>query len=126
MWLEISKEIDRLEYCPILRGPTCRTYDSIKRIQISRDAILSKKRLIELSLVDEGAAAKGRLSAELLEYKLLDWVIEESPTSAQARFAGVTRAPGDADAGSKRLVISLRHAGLNPFVTRNDQSDSVL
>src|SRR5271155_3291327 len=118
--LEIAKEEDGLECRPVHRTFSRGVEDSVKRIQISRGAVLAQKRLVKLRLVDKGASAERRLSAELFEHKLLDWVIEEAPTGANAGLAGVAGTPGDTDAGSKCLVISLGHAGGNAGVTGND------
>src|ERR1700678_22110 len=126
MRLEISEKEDRLKCCPILRVPSLGADDSVKRIQISRGAILAKKRLVKLRLVDKGAAAEWRLSAELLQHQLLDRIIEKSPTSSNTGLTGVSRTPGKADAGSNRFVRRVGHARLNSRVSRNNQADCVL
>src|ERR1700683_402659 len=118
--LEIAKEKDGLECRPIHLTSSRGVEDSVKRIQIRGGAVLAQKRLVKLRLIDKGASAEGRLSAELFQDKLLDRVIEEAPTGANAGLAGVAGTPGDADAGSECLVIGLGHAGRNMGVAGND------
>src|ERR1700691_547111 len=126
MRLEITEQIDRLKDCPILRSPSLGIENSVKGIQISSGTVLTKKRQVELCLINKGASTKRRLSAELFQYQLLNWVIEQSLTRPNARLARVTRTPGKTDAGSKCLVIGLGHARRNAGVTRNDQSHRIL
>ncbi len=118
--------IDRLESCPILSAAALGADDTVKRIRISGDTILTEKRQVKLRLGDSAATSERRLSAELRQHELLDRVIEKSPARANAGLAGIARTPGNADAGSKGLVISLSHARRNAGVARNDQPDRVL
>ena len=54
-----------------------------ERIGIRKSPLWSEKRSIEESVERESASAERRLSAELLQHKLLDRIIEEPPTGAE-------------------------------------------
>src|SRR5271169_2791432 len=126
MRLEIAVQNDRLESGPILSHAALGADDTVKRIQISGDTVLTEKRQVKLRLGDSAAPTKWWLSAELGQHKLLDRVIEKSPAGANAGLAGIARTPGHADAGSEGLVIGCSHARRNAGVARNDQPDRVL
>src|SRR5271170_569301 len=126
MRLEIAEQINRLESCPILSSTARRRDHPAERIQVGRHAILAEKRQVELRLGNSRATSKRWFSTELCEHQLLDWIIEKSPSAANAGFAGVTRTPGDTHTRSKSLVISLRHARRDTGVPWDDQSNRVL
>src|SRR5580698_1153774 len=132
MRLEIAEQIDRLESCPILTGAARRSDNTVKRIQIgsadlcNRIVVLTGERQVELRLRESCAASKRRIRTELRQHQLFDRVIEQPPTGANTRLAGVSRTPGNADARRKSFVISLGHTGRNSSIARDDQSDRVL
>src|ERR1700757_4038461 len=78
MRLELSKQQNWTEYGPVHRLSSCGIQYSIEGIRIDSTSILTKKRQIELSLHRESTAAEWRLRTELLQYKLLNWVIEQA------------------------------------------------
>src|ERR1700741_2450980 len=114
--LELSEQRVRAKHSPVHRLPSFRIKDSIhpgkrvqsERIRIREASALVQERLVKQSVERERAPSKGRLSAELLEHELLDWVVEHAPTGANARLAGSSRTPCDADSWSNGFVIFLR------------------
>ena len=87
-------------------------------------AILADERRVEHGVGQDGAAAEGRLGAELLENQLLDGVVEHAETRADAGFS--SRATGSrpmTTARGKRFVVSLGHAGGNSSVARKHQTE---
>src|SRR5215813_9445327 len=122
MRLKLSKQQNRTECRPVDGLPPHWVQDSIERIGIDRCSILPKKRQVELSIDRESTAAKWWLCAELLQYELLNRVVEQAPSCANARFARCTRTPSDADARSESLVISLSKASWHPLVAWNQQT----
>src|SRR5580704_7705818 len=87
---KLAEEGHRSELRPIHRLATRRIQDAIERIRKHIAALVDVGSLQE-RIRDEIAAAKWRLSAELLENELLDRVIENAITHADAGLAGATR-----------------------------------
>jgi hypothetical protein len=84
----------------------------LKGLGKRRLAVLAQERRVKLGVEHEGAAAKRRFRAELLEDQLLDGIVENSEARADAGLAGATkqlakdsilgvRTPGHADARRK-------------------------
>src|SRR5260370_7534096 len=97
-------------------------------IRMHTAGLVHERRLQEIA---ENAltAPEWRLGAELLEYELLDWVVENSISHADARFsrsAGQlgqpsimrTRAPVKAKPPRKRFVVAPGHPIGHPLFTR--------
>src|SRR5580704_7395365 len=105
---------------------------STERIR-GQNAILTEIGKIEERVSDERAAAKGRLGAELLENELFDRIVENSESSADARFIrtsrefgepslGPPRTPSDADPRSKSLVVCGSQAARYTLIAGEYQS----
>ena len=132
MRLEIAVQINRLEYRPVLRSTSFRIEHSVERIQIRQAGLrrrivaLIGKRQIKLRLRKRRASAKRRLSPELCQHQLFDWVIEKSPARANAGPPRTTRTPRDTDSRRKCLVISRGHSRRNARIARNHQPNRIL
>src|SRR5215469_385495 len=119
MRLELSKQENWTEYRPVHRLSPHRIKYSIEWIRIHSTSILTKKRQVELSVHGESTAAEWRLCAELLQYELLNRVIEESPASTNAGLSRRSRTPRNTDARSKGFVVSLSKSSRNSLISRN-------
>src|ERR1700722_4903694 len=98
-----------------------------------RAAALKFERGVEFSLRKERTAAKWWLRAELFEHQLFDRIIKDAEASPNTHFSGAarnfgdqsiagSRAIGDADAGSKRLVVRCGQAAWNARVAGEYQA----
>ena len=85
--LELSKQQDRTEYRPVHRLAPWRIQDSIERIGIYRCPILPQEGQVELGVNGESTSAEWRLCTELLEYQLLNWIVEHAPSGTNAGLA---------------------------------------
>src|SRR5277367_2694270 len=109
------------------------TNDALKDIGYLR-AILQQERSIEVWIRERNAAAERRFSAELFEDQLLNRVVENPETCANAQLPwppaqfrnpairGIG-APGDSDARSKRLVVGGREAAGYTRVSWENQTE---
>ena len=90
--LHLSEQRVWTEHCPVCRLVPRRIENAIHAAQlrqaegigVSETSALVTKRLIQQSIEGECAPTKGWFSAELLQHKLLNGVIEQSPTCADA------------------------------------------
>src|SRR5262249_19031431 len=89
---------------------------------ISEASALVLKWLVEKSIERECASAEGRFSAELLKNKLLNGVVEQSPTSPDASLTRSSRAPSYSDSGRERLVVRLRQGVWYARISWDDQA----
>src|ERR1700732_3111629 len=117
MWLEISKIRSAEEPGPIERLAARRIQYAGERIRMDSTVLAHKGHLQERA-GNGFTASEGWLGAELLQYKLLDRVVENSVPHADARFSrsagqlgqpAITRsrAPVKAEAWGKSFVVCL-------------------
>src|SRR5690348_15184832 len=78
---------------------------------------LCGKRHSEEALCDSRAAAEWRLSLELFQHELLDWVVKDAIAHPDAGFARASWAVGKPDARGKCPIVGLRQARRNAFVS---------
>src|SRR5580693_8267922 len=86
MWLEISKIRGAEEPGPVDRYTARRTQDTSERIRMDTSGLIHEGRLQEIA-ENTFTAPEGRLSAKLLEYELLDGIVENSISHADARLS---------------------------------------
>src|SRR6185437_2321955 len=91
-------------------------------IGIRKTPALVEKGSIEERVEREGASTERWLGAELLQHKLLNRIIEQSPSSLNGGLARTSRTPGDSDSRSKGFVIGLRQGIRNAGISRDDQA----
>ena len=121
VWLKLAEEQNRTESRPIDRLAAWRVQDSIERIRVREGSALVLERPVEQSSHREGAAAERRFGTELLENKLLDRIVEKSPTCTNAGLARVSRTPSNSNARSECFVVGLCQAVGYASISRNDE-----
>src|SRR5579862_1110200 len=101
MGLKFAEQQHRPEICKInaARRPTGReTARCLRGLGNNRpervgsiSARLKFERQVKQSIREKAAAAERRLSTELFKHQLFDWIIEETVTHSDARFAWPSR-----------------------------------
>ena|SRR5207248_7891698 len=131
MRLKLSEQRIRTKHSPVHALAARRIQNTVHARQrskaewvwIGKATALIEKRLVQQGIKGESASTKWRLSAELFQHQLLDWVIEQPPTRANAGFAGASGAPGDSDSRSEGFGICLCQGIGYSRVSRHNQAD---
>src|SRR6266481_1511792 len=130
MWLEISKIGTAEKPGPIQRLAARRIQDSGERIRMDTARLIHKGRLLERA-GNGFTAPEWWLGAELLQYELLDRVIENSISQADAGFARPAgqlgqpaiarpRAPVESKARSEGFVVGTGQTVGHALVSRKN------
>ncbi len=128
--LKLSEQCVWSEHCPVCWLSACRIQDAVDAAQltqaewigISEAPALVLKGSVEPGIEGKRASTEGRLSTELFQDKLLNRVIEQSPTSADACLTRVSRAPRQSDSRSKSFVVCLGQSVRHAWVSRHNQA----
>ena len=87
--LELAEKKNWTEHAPVHWLPAWRIQDTVvarqlrqtERIGVGERPTLIEKRSVEESIERERATSEWRLSAELFKHELLNWVVEQTPSS---------------------------------------------